>query len=200
MSEDEVLPQASYTAEGKERIRLWRNDLADLAKDAGAHAVPTIFGLNSTSYAAVCMHMSRKLTDLLSNNIMFDLRLLRDRLPGGAFSCLCSAHASHPSILSRHCLTTSSYSNHQTGCHKWHLLEDTSGCIGQVGRNSCVKTGLELMNATLKQVEPLKILQRGFHAGVFCAVVLDRSCSASAAASVCQKSSCQACRMPGSFL
>ena len=55
MSEDEVLPQASYTAEGKERIRLWRNDLADLAKDAGAHAVPTNFRPQQ-HLVCCCMH------------------------------------------------------------------------------------------------------------------------------------------------
>lgn len=35
MLDDDVIPQASYTAQGKERIRLWRNDMTELAKDAG---------------------------------------------------------------------------------------------------------------------------------------------------------------------
>lgn len=37
MSDADVIPQGSYTAQGKERIRLWRNDLAELAKDPGVH-------------------------------------------------------------------------------------------------------------------------------------------------------------------
>lgn len=36
MSEDDPLPETSYTAEGKERVSLWKRDLAGLAKDAGA--------------------------------------------------------------------------------------------------------------------------------------------------------------------
>lgn len=35
MSEDDVLPETSYTAEGKERVELWKRDLTDLAKDTG---------------------------------------------------------------------------------------------------------------------------------------------------------------------
>ena len=42
MSDDDVIPQASYTAQGKERIRLWRNDMTELAKDAGSLRVPLV--------------------------------------------------------------------------------------------------------------------------------------------------------------
>ena len=37
MSEDDAIPQASYTVRGKERIKLWKHDLSDLAKDTGQH-------------------------------------------------------------------------------------------------------------------------------------------------------------------
>ena len=37
MSDDDAIPQGSYTVRGKERIRLWKQDLTELAKDAGGH-------------------------------------------------------------------------------------------------------------------------------------------------------------------
>ncbi len=35
MSDDDAIPQGSYTVLGKQRINLWKEDLNDLAKDAG---------------------------------------------------------------------------------------------------------------------------------------------------------------------
>ena len=35
MSDDTAIPEGSFTARGKERINLWKYDLADLAKDSG---------------------------------------------------------------------------------------------------------------------------------------------------------------------
>ena len=35
MSDDDAIPQGSYTVRGKQRIKLWTEDLTDLAKDAG---------------------------------------------------------------------------------------------------------------------------------------------------------------------
>ena len=59
MSDDDVLPQASYTAHGKERIRLWRSDMTELAKDAGAHQLLSVC---TTTYVLVCMHQRARLS------------------------------------------------------------------------------------------------------------------------------------------
>lgn len=45
MSEQDLLPETSYTAEGKERVALWKEDLLHLANDAGKCTQPV---------AAVC--------------------------------------------------------------------------------------------------------------------------------------------------
>ena len=58
MSEDDLLPETSYTAEGKERIQLWKQDMSDLAKDTGGPKLQTL----RTRYATwVCVHLARSI-------------------------------------------------------------------------------------------------------------------------------------------
>lgn len=38
MSDDDAIPQGSYTVRGKQRIQLWKHDVTDLAKDSGEHS------------------------------------------------------------------------------------------------------------------------------------------------------------------
>lgn len=58
MSDDDAIPQGSYTARGKERIKLWKHDLTDLVKDTGKQCCtrdPAV-GLHATNVHAVSVH------------------------------------------------------------------------------------------------------------------------------------------------
>lgn len=57
MSDDDAIPQGSYTARGKERIKLWKHDLTDLAKDTGKQrcAGDPAVALHASYFTKTCM-------------------------------------------------------------------------------------------------------------------------------------------------
>lgn len=65
MSEDDLLPETSYTAEGKERIQLWKQDMSDLAKDTGG---PDLLNLRTHFATWVCMHLTRSIARALTSD------------------------------------------------------------------------------------------------------------------------------------